>query len=125
MKFLANLLVSVHNLATAETFVLGQAAGLDPEQILRVISAGVGSSRIFEIRGPMMVADDYPPAARLEMFIKDIGIIGEFARSVGSPTPLLDASLPWYEEAVGVGLGDLDAAALARLLAARVDPPGS
>jgi putative dehydrogenase len=124
MKFLANLLVSVHNLATAETFVLGEAAGLDPEQILRVISAGVGSSRIFEIRGPMMVADDYPPAARLEMFIKDISIIGEFARSLGSPTPMLDAALPWYEEAVGEGLGDLDAAALARLLAARIDPQG-
>lgn len=123
MKFLANLLVSVHNLATAETFVLGEAAGLDPRQILEVISAGVGSSRIFEIRGPMMVADEYPPAARLEMFIKDIGAIGAFARSLGSPTPLLDASLPWYEEAVAAGLGDLDAAALARLLAAKVDPP--
>lgn len=120
MKFLANLLVSVHNLVTAETFVLGQAAGLDPERILEVISAGVGSSRIFEIRGPMVVADDYPPAARLEMFIKDIGVIGDFARSVGSPTPLLDACLPWYEEAVEKGLGDLDAAALARLLESKL-----
>ncbi|HSM45967.1 MAG TPA: NAD(P)-dependent oxidoreductase, partial [Acidimicrobiia bacterium] len=100
MKYLANLLVSVHNLVTAETFVLGAAAGLDPEKILEVISAGVGSSRIFEIRGPMMVADDYPPAARLAMFIKDIGVIGDFARSLGCPTPLLDASLPWYEHAV-------------------------
>lgn len=120
MKFLANLLVSVHNLVTAETFVLARAAGLDLDNVLEVISAGVGSSRIFEIRGPMMVADDYPPAARLEMFIKDIGVIGDFARSLGSPTPLLDASLPWYEEAVEEGLGDLDAAALARLLAAKL-----
>lgn len=124
MKFLANLLVSVHNLVTAETFVLGTAAGLDPEQVLEVISAGVGSSRIFEIRGPMMVADDYPPAARLAMFIKDIGVIGDFARSLGCPTPLLDASLPWYEQAVEAGFGDLDAAALARLLASRAPRQG-
>lgn len=124
MKYLANLLVSVHNLVTAETLVLGTAAGLDPDQILEVISAGVGSSRIFEIRGPMMVADDYPPAARLAMFIKDLGVIGDFARSLGCPTPLLDASLPWYEQAVEAGLGDLDAAALARLLANRITLQG-
>jgi 3-hydroxyisobutyrate dehydrogenase-like beta-hydroxyacid dehydrogenase len=120
MKYLANLLVSVHNLATAETFVLGKAAGLDPDVILEVISAGVGSSRIFEIRGPMMAADDYPPAARLKMFLKDIDVIGGFARDLGAPTPMLDAALPWYQEAVEAGLGELDAAALARLLADRV-----
>jgi 3-hydroxyisobutyrate dehydrogenase-like beta-hydroxyacid dehydrogenase len=122
MKFVANLLVSVHNLATAEAFVLGMRGGLDPHQILEVISAGVGSSRIFEIRGPMIVADDYPPAARIQMFLKDIDVIGEFGRSVGAPTPMLDASLSWYREAVERGLGDLDAAALARLLMERAGP---
>jgi 3-hydroxyisobutyrate dehydrogenase-like beta-hydroxyacid dehydrogenase len=116
MKFVANLLVSVHNLATAEAFVLGMKSGLEPGQILEVISAGVGTSRIFEIRGPMMVADDYPPAAKLEMFIKDIAVIGDLARELGVATPLLDASRGLYEEAVGIGLGELDAAALCRLL---------
>ena len=119
MKFVANLLVSVHNLATAEAFVLGMKGGLDPQQILDVVSAGVGSSRIFEIRGPMMVEDAYPPAAKLKMFIKDINVIGDFGRDIGVPTPLLDASLPWYEEAVEQELGDFDAAALARLLEAK------
>lgn len=122
MKYLANLLVAVHNLVTAETFVLGKAAGLDPSLILEVISAGVGSSRIFEIRGPMMVADDYPPAARLKMFLKDIDVIGEFARDLACPTPMLDAAHPWYREAVEAGLGEMDAAALARLLARRISP---
>ena len=117
MKFLANLLVSVHNLATAEAFVLGMKAGLEPQQILDVLSAGVGSSRILEIRGPMMVADAYEPAAaRLKMFIKDVSVIGDFARNLGVPTPLLDASLPLYEQAVELGLGEHDAAALCALL---------
>lgn len=120
MKYLANLLISVHNVATAETFVLGTAAGLDPARILEVISSGVGSSRVFEIRGPMIVADDYPPAARLSLFLKDIDVIGRFARDLGVPTPMLDASLPWYREAVEAGLGELDAAAVARMLADRV-----
>jgi 3-hydroxyisobutyrate dehydrogenase-like beta-hydroxyacid dehydrogenase len=116
MKYVANLLVSVHNLATAEAFVLGMKSGLAPQQILEVISAGVGTSRIFEIRGPMMVDDDYPPAAKLKMFIKDITVIGDSGRGLGVPTPLLDTALPFYEEAIAEGLGDLDAAALCRLL---------
>jgi 3-hydroxyisobutyrate dehydrogenase-like beta-hydroxyacid dehydrogenase len=64
----------------------------------------------------MMVADDYPPAARLDIIRKDAGLIAEYARSVGAPTPLLDAALAVYEEASADGLGDLDAAALLRHL---------
>ncbi len=119
MKFVANLLVSIHNLATAEAFVLGTKGGLEPQQILEVISAGVGTSRIFEIRGPMIVEGQFPAAAKLKMFIKDIGVIGDFGKEIGVPTPLLDAALPWYEEASAEGLGELDAAALVKLLESR------
>ena len=119
MKFVANLLVSIHNLATAEAFVLGTKGGLEPQQILEVISAGVGTSRIFEIRGPMIVEGQFPAAAKLEMFIKDIGVISDFGKEIGVPTPLLDAALPWYEEAGAEGFGELDAAALVKLLESR------
>ena len=95
MKYIANLLVAVHNLSTAEAHALGIAAGIDPETVQRVTSDGVGSSRIFEIRGPMMVEDDYLPAsARLDIILKDARIIKAFADRVGAPTPLLDAAIP-------------------------------
>ena len=117
MKYIANLLVAVHNLSTAEAHALGIAAGIDPETVQRVTSDGVGSSRIFEIRGPMMVEDDYLPAsARLDIILKDARIIKAFADEVGAPTPLLDAAIPVYEESAAAGLGDLDAAALCRYL---------
>ena len=117
MKFIANLRVAIHNLSSAEAHALGLAAGMDPDTVQRVISDGVGSSRIFEIRGPMMAADDYePPSARLDIIKKDAGIIQGFARSVGAPTPLLDTALPIYAAASAAGLGDLDAAALCRHL---------
>lgn len=117
MKFIANLLVVIHNLSSAEAHALGIAAGMDPDVVQEVIADGVGSSRIFEIRGPMMTADIYePPSARLDIIKKDAGIIQAFARSVGSPTPLLDTALTVYEEASAAGLGDLDAAALCRHL---------
>jgi 3-hydroxyisobutyrate dehydrogenase-like beta-hydroxyacid dehydrogenase len=116
MKYVANLLVAIHGLAAAEAHALGIAAGLDPEVVQEVMEDGVGSSKIFEIRGPMMVADDYPPAARLDILLKDSTLIRDFARSVGAPTPLLDATVPAYEAASGAGLGGLDAAALCRYL---------
>jgi 3-hydroxyisobutyrate dehydrogenase-like beta-hydroxyacid dehydrogenase len=116
MKYVANLLVAVHGLAAAEAHALGIAAGLDPARVQEVMEDGVGSSKIFEIRGPMMVADDYPPAARLDILLKDSTLIRDFARSVGAPTPLLDATVPAYEAASDAGLGDLDAAALCRYL---------
>jgi putative dehydrogenase len=116
MKYIANLLVVVHGLAAAEAHVLGIAAGLDPARVQEVMEDGVGSSKIFEIRGPMMVADDYPPAARLDILLKDARIIQEFAASVGAPTPLLDTAVPIYVASSEAGLGDLDAAALCRHL---------
>ncbi len=118
MKFVANLLVAVHTLAAAEAHQLGSACGLDPDVVQEVIAAGVGSSAMFEIRGPMMAANTYePPSARLAIILKDAGIIADHARSLDSPTPLLDAAIPLYEAAVNAGLGNLDAAALRRLLA--------
>lgn len=117
MKYIANLLVAIHNLATAEAHALGVAAGLDPALVQRVMSDGVGASKILDIRGPMMVADEYlPPSARLDIILKDARIIRDFAAEVGAPTPLLDASIPVYERSAAAGLGDLDAAALCRYL---------
>ncbi len=116
MKYVANLLVAVHGLAAAEAHVLGLAAGLDPAVVQEVMEDGVGSSKIFEIRGPMMVADDYPAAARLDILLKDATIISSFARSVGAPTPLLDAALPIYADSSASGLGSFDAAVLCRFL---------
>ena len=55
MKFVANLLVAIHNVASAEAMVLGMKAGLDPAQIFKLIQSGAGNSRVFELRAPMMV----------------------------------------------------------------------
>jgi len=117
MKFIANLLVTVHTLATAEAHGLGAAAGLDPDLVQEVISAGIGSSKIFDVRGPMVAAGSYEPeSARMAIIAKDAGIIAQFARNTGATTPLLDASIPLYEQGMAEGIGDLDAAALRLLL---------
>lgn len=113
MKFVANLLVTVHTLAAAEAHNLAAAAGMDPALVQEVIAEGVGSSRMWEIRGSMMAMDTYePPAGRLDIIKKDAGLIAEYAREAGVATPSLDLALDLNRAASETGLGALDAAAI-------------
>ena len=120
MKFVANLLVAVHNAAAAEAMVLGVKAGLDPERILEVIGSGAGNSRILELRGPMMARRVYtPPTATMHVLQKDSGIIAEFARDLGVSTPMLDVAAPLYDEAAAEGYAEEDVGAVHAVLARR------
>jgi putative dehydrogenase len=117
MKYVANLLVAIHNVATSEAMVLGMKAGLHPEQILRLVSSGVGNSRIFELRAPMIAQNRYDPATmKLSVWQKDMALIAAFAKSIGSPTPLFDATAPLYNRAVADGRGAQDTAAVCTVL---------
>ena len=117
MKFVANLLVAIHNVAAAEAMVLGMKAGLDPAQILKVVAGGAGGSRMFQVRGPMMVKGDYSEATmKNEVWQKDMTIIGDFARELDCPTPLFAASAPIYNAAMAMGLGKEDTGAVCAVL---------
>jgi putative dehydrogenase len=113
MKFVANLLVAIHNVAAAEAMVLANAAGLDPDLVVQLAGAGAGASRMFDMRAPMMAARRYTPATmRLSTWQKDMDIIGAFARDLGVTLPLFKASAPIYAAALKAGLGDEDTAAV-------------
>ena len=117
MKFVANLLVAIHNVAAAEAMVLGMKAGLDPAMILKVVAGGAGGSRMFQVRGPMMVKGDYSAATmKNEVWQKDMTIIGDFARELDCPTPLFAASAPIYNAAMAMGLGKQDTGAVCKVL---------
>lgn len=117
MKFIANLLVAIHNVATAEAINLARQSGLDPQRVYDVISSGAGTSRIFELRGPMMVQDSYDPATmKLDVWQKDMTLIKDFAEEVGVTTPLFEATRPLYEQANALGMGELDTAAVFKII---------
>jgi 3-hydroxyisobutyrate dehydrogenase-like beta-hydroxyacid dehydrogenase len=117
MKFVANLLVTIHNVSAAEAFVLGMKAGLDPEMILKVISDGAGTSRMFEVRGPLMVAGKYDePTMKVDVYQKDIKIITAFANELQCPTPLLSAAAQIYTAALADGRAKEDTASVCAIL---------
>jgi L-threonate 2-dehydrogenase len=117
MKFVANHLVAIHNVATAEAMVLAERAGLDPNMVVDLVGPGAGGSRMFQMRAPMMVRGVYEPATmKVSTWKKDMAIIAEFADEVGCETPLFTLTQPVYTEAMAMGLGDQDTAAVFEVL---------
>jgi len=117
LKYVANLLVTIHNLSTAEALVFAEKAGIDPATVLDVLGDSAAASRMLQVRGPMMVAHRYEPATmKLEVYQKDIEIIDAFAKSQACPTPLFSASIPYYTRALAEGRGKEDTAAIVTVL---------
>lgn len=117
MKYVANLLVAINNVASAEAMVLGMKAGLPPQLIFDLIKAGAGNSRVFELRAPMMVKGDYKNVTmKIDVWDKDMQVIGDYARKIKVPTPMFDASKPIYRKAEKSGFGAQDTAAVCAVL---------
>src|SRR3984957_5434970 len=117
MKYVANLLVAIHNVASAEAMVLGIKAGLPPQLIFDLIKTGAGNSRIFELRAPMMVANDYGNATmKISVWQKDMDVIGGSAPQIGGPPPRLSATSAIYTKARKSGYDDQDTAAVCAVL---------
>lgn len=117
LKFIANLLVTIHNLSAAEAIVLGRKSGLDLDLLYKVIKDGAGTSRMFEVRAPLMIADEYSKATmKCDVYQKDIDIIGDFASGLHCPTPLFEASKAYYAAALSQGRALDDTAVLCAVL---------
>lgn len=113
LKLVANLLVTIHNASAAEALALARGGGLDPAAALPALLAGAGMSRMLEVRGPMMVSGVYtPPMMRVSTFMKDIGIIRQFAEASGCALPVFEAAASRHEQARDAGWHDADLASV-------------
>lgn len=112
-KLVANLLVAVHIVSSAEALSLARAAGLDPDRTLAALTDGAGSSRMLEVRGPMMVREDFDtPSMTLRLFEKDENLIREFAAALEVPVPLFEDASRLLRRASDGGRAEQDTAAV-------------
>jgi L-threonate 2-dehydrogenase len=101
MKLVANLLVAIHNVATAEAMALVLAAGIDPAVAVDVLRQGAGGSRIFELRAPLMAERRYePPTMKLDVWSKDMELIVAFLHDSGVKAPTFEATRAIYSKAL-------------------------
>jgi 3-hydroxyisobutyrate dehydrogenase-like beta-hydroxyacid dehydrogenase len=117
MKYVANLMVAIHNVSAGEAFALGIKAGLSPKAIFEVQANSAGTSRMFQVRGPMMVKGRYDDVTmKNEVWQKDMKIIGDYARSLGVATPTFKASAGVYKAAMAQGFARQDTGAVCAVL---------
>ena len=121
MKYVANLLVTIHNVSAGEAFAFAQKAGIAPELAYKAVFGGAGSSRIFEVRGPMMVAGDYLTglSATHRLMHKDISISGDYIDALGADTPLFAVAAGVHNEAIAQGLELHDTASVCAVMEKR------
>jgi 3-hydroxyisobutyrate dehydrogenase-like beta-hydroxyacid dehydrogenase len=110
-KLLANQLVAIHVVAAGEVLAVARRCGLDLAEVVGILAAGAGGSRMLEVRGPLMVDHRYEPASMpVGLFEKDLRLIAELAEAVGASVPLFESAATRFHEAAAGGAEDLDTA---------------
>lgn len=117
LKVVNQMLAGIHIAAAAEAVTFGMSQGIAPATVLDVISKCAGTSWMFENRVPHIVAGDYTPHSAVDIFVKDLGIVGNVAHAAKFSAPLTAAALQQFVAASGAGFGREDDSAVAKIYA--------
>jgi L-threonate 2-dehydrogenase len=115
VKMINQLLAGVHIAAAAEAMALGLRAGCDPHALYEVISNSAGSSWMFQNRVPHILAGDYRPLSAVNIFVKDLGIVLDYAKKSVFPLPLSAAAHQMFMQASAAGHGGEDDSAVVKV----------
>ena len=121
LKTVNQLLCGIHIAAAAEALALADALGLDPAKTLSALEAGAAGSFMLSNRGPRILSayekEGAPVLSRLDIFVKDMGIVGQATRRAGLASPVAAAAEQLYLLGQAQGLGAADDSAVIRVLA--------
>ena len=118
MKFIANHLVAIYNVSVGESLTFARRMGLDAQQVWDLFAKSpVIGTGVYRLRGKQMVERKYLPATmKVEVWQKDMQVIGDMARAVDCPVPLFSACAPIYNAAMAQGLDQHDTASVCEVL---------
>lgn len=114
-KMINQHLAGIHIAAACEAMAFGIRSGCDPKRLYEVICDCAGASWMFQNRVPHILDGDYRPLSAVDIFVKDLGIVQDQSRALGSPLPLAATALQMYLQAHAAGLGADDDASLVKL----------
>ena len=119
LKTINQLLAGVHIAAAAEAIALARGLDLDPAVVINALSKGAAGSFMFADRGPRML-QAYTGGAevksRVDIFVKDMGIVTSVGRACHVPLPLAAAAEQLYLIAEAAGLGAQDDSSVVTVL---------
>ena len=115
VKIINQLLAGVHIAAAAEAMALGLREGVDPDALYEVITNSAGNSWMFENRMAHVLAADYTPLSAVDIFVKDLGLVLDMARSSKFPLPLSATAHQMFMQASTAGFGREDDSAVIKI----------
>lgn len=115
VKMVNQLLAGVHIAAAGEAMALAIRAGANPDQVYEVITNSAGNSWMFQNRVPHILAGDYTPLSAVNIFVKDLGIVLDYAKKAVFPLPLSAAAHQMYMSASAAGHGGEDDSAVIKV----------
>lgn len=124
VKIIHQLLAGVHIAAGAEAMAMAARAGIPLDLMYDVVTHAAGNSWMFENRMQHVVDGDYTPLSKVNIFVKDLGIVAETARSLKFPLHLAATALGMFTSAAGSGHGDEDDSAVIKIFPG-IDLPGT
>ncbi|HKV43384.1 MAG TPA: NAD(P)-dependent oxidoreductase [bacterium] len=129
-KLVQNMIGIVSTAAIAEGFALASAAGLDPQQLFRMLSSSTAASPALASMIPKVFARAFDQVSfRLDLAYKDIRQATQLAREMTVPLLAANGAVELLQLARALGFGSLDSTGVIRgletILGIEVRPAGT
>ena len=116
LKVVHQHLASTHIALTVEAMGLCKKAGLDPQYFFDVVTNSAGTSKLFEVFAPLLIAKDYTPHSSVNVTEKDLRLVVELAQELDYKAPIVQEAYNMYLKGKNEGLGMLSPVATIKLL---------
>lgn len=115
VKIIHQLLAGVHIAAAAEAMALAARADIPLETLYEVVTHAAGNSWMFENRMRHVLDGDYSPKSAVDIFVKDLGLVTDTAKTLHFPLSLASNALTMFTAAQNAGFGKLDDSAVIKI----------
>lgn len=115
-KLIINLVLAGNRLALAEGLVMADKAGLEQNNMLKVLQDGASNSKTMTDKGPKMIDGDYTTQGQVQISLKDSRLMMEMGQKVGAPTMMIQVYSQLMQAALENGYRKSDTVAFHEIM---------
>jgi len=118
VKLAGNFLIASMLETLSEAFVLTRKCGVEPAKLLEILNGSFFQSPVYENYGRIIIGERFsPPGFALRLGLKDVRLVLAAAEEAAVPMPVASVIRDHFVSGVARGWGDMDWAALAKVVA--------
>jgi 2-hydroxy-3-oxopropionate reductase len=115
------IMVAAQMVAMAELLMLARKSGVDPRRVIDAIRGGAAQCWTLDVKPQRLFEGERGPGFKAYMMHKDLGIVGDSARSFGLPIPATSVNMQLFEAMLQMGMRELDNSAVIGVYEALAD----